>query len=177
MIAVVVLGALLTHATGTDVAPAIVDTVDVADVMGNGWRVTDLDLLEQLYRTAFSDLDAPSLGTCFLSVGTDTLGDVADPPPELLERLADTGVDVRPWSRHEQEGWADPIRDRETGELGATWTVRLVRHPAPQRLLFGVRVFPRRGDESRRTLTATRVDGTWHVTMYEQGDEQPQSPN
>ena len=176
-IAAAVLGALLTCATGIDVAPAPVDTVHVADVMGNGWSVIDLDLLEQLYRTAFSDVDAQSLGACFLSAGTDTLGEVADPPPELLERLAETGVDVRPWSRHEQKGWAEPVRDRETGELGATWTVRLVRHPAPQRLLFGVRVFPRRGDQLHRTLTATRVDATWHVTMYKRGDEQSQSPN
>jgi len=176
-IAAFVLGVLLACATGIGVAPAAVDTVDVADVMGNGWSVIDLDLLEQLYRTAFSDVDAPSLGACFLSAGTDTLGEVADPPPELFERLADTGVDVRPWSRHEQKGWAEPVRDRKTGELGATWTVRLVRHPAPQRLLFGVRVFPRRGDQLHRSLTATRVDGTWHVTMYKQGDEQSQSPN
>jgi hypothetical protein len=177
MVAVGVLAALLACAGGVEVAPATVDTVDVADVMGNGWSVIDLDLLEQLYRTAFSHVDTLSLGACFLSAGTDTLGEVADPPPELLKRLADTGVDVRPWSRHEQKGWAEPIRDRETGDLGATWTVRLARHPAPQRLLFSVWVFPRMGDDLHFTLTATRLAETWQVTMYKQGDEQSQSPN
>ena len=176
-VAAAVLGVLLSCATGSEVAPAIVDSVDVADVVGNGWSVIDLDLLEKLYRSAFIEVDAKSLGACFLSAGTDTLGEIADPPPELFKRLADTGVDVRPWSRHEQKGWAEPVRDRETGELGATWTVRLVRHPAPQRLLFGVRVFPRRGDQLHRTLTATRVDGVWQVTKYKRGDEQSQSPN
>ena len=170
-VALVVFTAALSCVAGTDAAPAVVDSVDVADVMGDGWRIVDLDLVELLYRRAFSEVDASSLGACFLSVGTDTLGAFADPPPELLERLADTGVDVRAWSRHELAGWADPVRDKDTGELGATWTVRLARQPAPQTLWFGVRVFPRRGDELHRTLVATRVGGTWQVTTYEPGGE------
>ena len=175
--ALIVFTAALSCVAGSDASPAVVDSIDMADVMGNGWSIIDLDLLELLYRRAFSEVDAPSMGACFLSIGTDTLGAFADPPPELLERLADTGVDVRPWSRHELKGWAEPVRDSETGELGATWTVKPARHPAPERLLFGLRVFPRRGDQQYLTLTATRVGGTWQVTKYAPGDEQAQSPN
>ena len=170
-VALVVFTAALSCVAGGDAAPAVADSIDVADVMGDGWRVIDLDLLELLYREAFSEVDASSLGACFLSVGTDTLGAFADPQPELLERLADTGVDVRPWSRHELEGWAEPVRDKDTGELGATWTIRLARQPTPQLLLFGVRVFPRRGDELHRTLVAMRVGGMWQVTRFQPGGE------
>ena len=170
-VALVVFTAALSCVAGSDAAPALADSIDVADIMGDGWRVIDLDLLELLYREAFSEVDASSLGACFLSVGTDTLGAFADPQPELLERLADTGVDVRPWSRHELRGWAEPVRDRDTGELGATWTIRLAPQSTPQKLLFGVRVFPRRGDELRLTLVAGRAGGMWQVTRYEPGAE------
>ena len=170
-VAAIVFLASLGCAAGSEAPPAVVDSIDVADVMGDGWRIIDLDLLELLCRRAFTEVDASSLGVCFLSVGTDSLGAFADPPPELSERLADTGVDVRPWSRHELEGWADPVRDRETGELGATWTMRLAAQSTPRRLLFGLRVFPRRGDELHMTLVARRVGGKWTVTKYEPGTD------
>ena len=165
-IASLVLTAVLGCAAGSSDSPAVADSVDVAEIMSGGGRLIDLDLVEQLYRRVFYEVNAPSLGACFISVGRDTLGEAVDPPAELLERLSDTGVDVRAWSRHEREGWAAPVRDKDTGELGATCSVELLRQSTPPTYAFGVRVFPRRSDERILTLIAKRVGGKWEVALY-----------
>ena len=165
-IASLVLVAALGCAAGSSDSPAVADSVDVAEVMFGGGMLIDLDLVEQLYRRVFYEVDAQSLGVCFISVGRDTLGEPVDPPAELLERLSDTGVDVRAWSQHERKGWATPVRDKDTGELGAICSVELLRQSTPFSYGFGIRVFPRRGDERRLTLLTRRIDGKWEVTAY-----------
>ena len=111
------------------------DTTDAAEAAS----VLDIEAVEAVYHWLIETYGAERLGICFASAGPDSAGHQVDPPDSFFARMADTGVEFRPWSRHVKKPGKMTMRDRVTDERGVACRIKVLGHPTDTSV--GVDVF------------------------------------
>src|SRR5262245_18983061 len=118
-----------------------------------------LNMMEAVYRHMWrTPPSAASAAVSFFGVGESN-----DPPAELLQRLSDLPVPVKPASLAVQKN--SSIVDAETGKQGVAFYIENAQMNNPDEAQVAVLIRPGRGSAGSKYLyTVRRDNGKWKVT-------------